>query len=210
MIKNIIFDIGGVVVTRSKFNKILKLFSKLVFGTKNPDFFKEEYINPKIKKEWQQWRLGKITANQFFKRQRKKYHLKLSTNKLAYILYRSQKPNKKIVSMIKKLKKRYRIYALTNHTKEWFAYQKDKYNYNAIFSGTVTSFEAGSAKPNIIIYKKLLETYKLIPEECLLIDDQEENLIPAQKLGIKTIHYKNIFLLKKQLKHHGILRDNRK
>ncbi len=205
MIKNVIFDIGGVVVTRSKFNRILKLLSKVIFGVTNPDLFDDKNFHTKIKHEWQQWRLGKISAHQFFNKQRKKYQLKISTHRMAYLLYRSQKPYRPVINIIKKLKREYKIFAITNHTKEWFSYQKKKYNYNALFSGIMTSFEAESAKPNILIYKQLITKYKLNPRECLFIDDQKENLIPAQKLGMCVIHYKNISLLKKELKHYGYL-----
>ena len=205
MIKNIIFDIGGVVVVKGKFNLFLKSMAKLVFGTANPEFFKEGRINEKLKEEWQNWRLGKITAKQFFSNQRKKYHLKLSTNKMAYLLYHSQKTNKKTISLIKKLKSKYSLYALTNHTREWFEYQKKQYSYHTLFSGIMTSFEAGSAKPDPLIYRKLIMKYNLNPKECLLIDDQEENLLPAKNLGMQTIHYKTNSQLKKELKKHGII-----
>lgn len=205
MIKNIIFDIGGVVVKKGKFNTLLKTFAEKIFCTTNPIFFKEENISKKIKNDWQKWRVGKLTAKQFFNKQRKKYHLKLSTNKMAYLLYHSQKPNKKIVKLIKKLNKKYKVYAITNHTKEWFKYQKNKYDYNSLFSGIVTSFEAKSAKPDIIIYKKLLKKYKLNPKESLFTDDQLENLIPAKKLRMKTIKFESPSQLIHELKNHGIL-----
>lgn len=205
MIKNIIFDIGGVVVKKGKFNTFMKVMAKAIFGTTNPDFFKEEHISPKIKNEWSQWRLGKLTAKQFFNRQRKKYHLKLSTNRMSYLLYHSQKPNRKVISIIKQLKNDYNVYALTNHTKEWFAYQTKQYNYNSLFDGVMTSFEAGSAKPNMIIYKKLLKKYNLNSTACLYIDDQKENLVTAKKLGIKTIHFESISQLKSELKNYGVI-----
>lgn len=191
MIKNIIFDIGGVVVKKGKFNTIMKVFARKIFGTANPEFFKEEQINKNLKQDWEDWRLGKISAEQFFNKQRKKYHLKLSTNRMAYLLYHSQKPNKQIILLIKTLKKQFNLYAITNHTKEWFTYQSKKYNYHSLFSGIITSFEAKSVKPNLSIYKKLLKTYNLNPKECLLIDDQRENLIPAERLGMKTILFTN-------------------
>mgnify|MGYP001583958382 CR=1 FL=1 len=205
MIKNIIFDIGGVVVQKGKLNAVMKMFAKVVFGTTNPDFFKEERISKDIKEEWEKWRLGKITAKSFFNRQRKKFHLKLSTNKMAYLLYHSQKPNKKITHLIKKLNKKYKIYALTNHTKEWFSYQKKKYDYDLLFSGVMTSFQAKSAKPDSKIYKELIKRYKLKPQECLFIDDQKENLVTAKTLGMKTILYKDSQQLKKELIKNEIL-----
>ena len=42
-------------------------------------------------------------------------------------------------------------------------------------------------KPDINIYKYVLEKIKKEPEECVFIDDREANLIAPKNLGIKTI-----------------------
>ena len=204
MIKNIIFDIGGVVVIKGNFNRITKWLAQQIFGTLDPSFFKEYNINEDIKTEWEEWRLGKITMQEFFNKQRKKYHLKLSTHKLIYLLYHSQKPNRKVIRIIKKINKNYSVYALTNHTREWFNYQSKKYRYDSLFLGIVTSFDAKAAKPDIHIYKQLLKDYNLKPEECIFIDDVHENLIPAQQLKMKTILFESPQQLKQELKTHGL------
>ena len=48
-------------------------------------------------------------------------------------------------------------------------------------------------KPNKEIYIKLFETFNIKPEECFFIDDTEENINMAKKLGIKgfTLDIKN-------------------
>ena len=47
------------------------------------------------------------------------------------------------------------------------------------------------AKPQKRIFKYTLEKYNLDPEETVLVDDMKDNILSAQSLGIKTIHYKN-------------------
>ena len=205
MIKNIIFDIGGVVVVKGKFNIFMKAIAKLVFGTASQEFFIEDNINKNIKESWNKLRLGRLTTKQFFNEQRKKYHLKISTNKLIYLLYHAQKPNLRVISLIKNLKKNYKIYSITNHTKEWFNFQAKKYNYSDLFLGIATSFDAHSAKPDQAVYKLLIKKYSLNPKECLFIDDQKENLVAAKKLGMKTIHFKSYYDLKDRLRKSGIL-----
>jgi FMN phosphatase YigB (HAD superfamily) len=43
------------------------------------------------------------------------------------------------------------------------------------------------------------------PNECIIIDDEESNLLPAKKLGIKTILFKNPKQLKEQLESLRLL-----
>ena len=42
-------------------------------------------------------------------------------------------------------------------------------------------------KPDPKIYKTLLRRYNLKAEECVFIDDTEENVVSAQKIGLKGI-----------------------
>ena len=53
--------------------------------------------------------------------------------------------------------------------------------------GGLVSFKAGKTKPDPEMYKQFLDVYDLNPEECLFIDDTEENVVVARKLGFKGI-----------------------
>ena len=55
------------------------------------------------------------------------------------------------------------------------------------FDGCVFSFREGIVKPDPEIYKVLLRRYGLKAEECVFIDDTEENVRSAQKLGMAGI-----------------------
>lgn len=55
------------------------------------------------------------------------------------------------------------------------------------FDPVILSCEEGYAKPDTEFYQLAFDRLGVIPEETLLIDDQDKCLIPAQKLGMKTI-----------------------
>jgi putative hydrolase of the HAD superfamily len=59
---------------------------------------------------------------------------------------------------------------------ELFGYFKPE---NIMISGRV-----GCLKPQPLIYETFLDQFNLTPENCIMIDDQEENLISAQELGM--------------------------
>ena len=53
-----------------------------------------------------------------------------------------------------------------------------------IFDGLVISGEIGMVKPNEEIYRYLLNKYSLVPEECIFIDDNKNNIAACEKIGI--------------------------
>ena len=54
---------------------------------------------------------------------------------------------------------------------------KNDYFFFRYFDGGVVSADVKLSKPDIRIYRYILEKYDLKPEECLYIDDIEENII---------------------------------
>ena len=67
------------------------------------------------------------------------------------------------------------------------------------FDKVVVSCDVGVRKPNPKIYKLILKKLKLPAKQTLFIDNQEWNIKPAKKLGMKTILYKNNKQLFKEL-----------
>lgn len=60
--------------------------------------------------------------------------------------------------------------------------------FDSYFEKTYCSYEVGSAKPNPEIYKHVLNDAGIKADECIFIDDAEHNLEAARNLGISTIH----------------------
>lgn len=84
--------------------------------------------------------------------------------------------------------KLYKIYVLSNWSKVSYAIlEKHHPETLKFFDGIVTSGEVGVKKPNIKIYQFLLEKYNLQAEHCIFIDDQQENIDTAVRLGITGI-----------------------
>ena len=60
------------------------------------------------------------------------------------------------------------------------------------FDAVILSYEEGLIKPeDLDFYHLAPKRLGLKPEECIFIDDKEENLPPAQSIGIKTVLFKN-------------------
>ena len=62
------------------------------------------------------------------------------------------------------------------------------FDLNGTFDEVVLSADHGVRKPDPVIFRLVLDRLGLSAEECLFVDDSEENLVAAQQLGIGTLH----------------------
>ncbi len=83
----------------------------------------------------------------------------------------------------------YKIYLLSNFPEYGFTIIQNKFDFFSNFHGGVISWEVKSIKPEKKIYKILLEKYNLIPGETIFIDDDKENIKSAEDIGIKGIQF---------------------
>lgn len=94
----------------------------------------------------------------------------------------------------------YDIYLLTNFSKDGYEYISNKFDFFKKAKGAVVSSHLKIAKPDMRIYQYLLETYNLNPDECIFIDDSVANINAANELGIHGIVYTDIENLRKEFK----------
>ena len=181
MIKNIIFDLGNVIINYDQ-DKIINNFTI--------DEDEKIFIKEKIFKspEWKLLDLGQITNNAAIEEIQKRNDIKY--NKLINIFlhewYKTQPINEDIVEIAKKLKERnYNIYVLSNMAKETYEYFKN-IDFFKVCNGIVISSHENVKKPDERIFNTLLTRYKLNPKECLFIDDDDTNKSydTANKIGI--------------------------
>jgi len=111
------------------------------------------------------------------------------------------------VELFKQLKDngKYKIYALTNWSAETFPIALERYDFLNWFDGIVVSGTEKMRKPNPAFYQLLLDRYNTKAEEALFIDDNLRNVLAAQKMGIKSIHFSSAEQLKKELESRFII-----
>ncbi len=97
------------------------------------------------------------------------------------------------VELLRRLKEQgYGIYGLTNWSAETIPIAFAKYDFFSLFDGIVVSGEEKLIKPDPKIYRILLERYNLSTENTLFIDDSPANIEAASHLGFQTILFDNI------------------
>lgn len=94
---------------------------------------------------------------------------------------------------VKSLKERgYNIYLLTNYPDWMFDYHfEHTFTFAPFVDGQLVSGKEKIIKPNAEIYQAILAKYNLNAEECVFIDDRPENVEAAQKQGINGIIFTN-------------------
>ena len=99
----------------------------------------------------------------------------------------------------------YALYGLSNWSAETFQRVRPKYKFLDLFEQIVLSGDVKLNKPDPRIYAVLLERAGRTAEECLFIDDSEENIIAASQLGFETIRFESPEQLRKELDRRGVL-----
>ena len=189
-IRNIVFDLGGVLVDLD-FKAAINGLQKAGFANVKEQLqaFDREGI-------FQKFELGEMSADEFRSAIRENSTVSLTDEEVddlwnAMLL---EVPREKL-ELILHLRGKYMVYLLSNtNSIHWDYVCKNAFNYrgfrvNDYFEETFLSYEMHLAKPDKAIFEKVLEEANLLPEETLFIDDSETNCKAASELGIHTHHY---------------------
>ena len=189
-IRNIVFDLGGVLVDLD-FKAAINGLQKAGFANVKEQLqaFDREGI-------FQKFELGEMSADEFRSAIRENSTVSLTDEEVdglwnAMLL---EVPREKL-ELILHLRGKYMVYLLSNtNSIHWDYVCKNAFNYrgfrvNDYFEETFLSYEMHLAKPDKAIFEKVLEEANLLPEETLFIDDSEANCKAASELGIHTHHY---------------------
>ena len=89
------------------------------------------------------------------------------------------------------LKKRgYNVYLLSNYPRSFFEYHSaHEFTFMDHVDGWVVSSYIGVMKPDRRIYETLLAKYSLSADECLFVDDRQVNIDGAAAVGINALHF---------------------
>ena len=94
------------------------------------------------------------------------------------------------IPWIKELKARgFRVLYLSNYSHHVTQCNPKVLEFTDHMDGGIFSCNVKLIKPDRRIYEKLITQYSLIPENCIFIDDNADNIKAANKLGINAIRF---------------------
>lgn len=98
----------------------------------------------------------------------------------------------------------YGVYLLSNYPRRIYSQSIEELAFVEIVDGAVFSYEVQYTKPEREIYETLLRKYGLNPTECVFIDDNRANIVAANELGMATIHFHTKSQAEEELRSLGV------
>ncbi len=202
-IKNIIFDLGGVIINLD-IPKTISEFNKL---SNQP--FESIYNQLQQTPVFDSFDKGQITEKDFFVELKKALRNDVTDEELlfAWNAMLLDFPKHRL-ELLSKLKPNYRLFLLSN-TNESHVLEFEKtlfashgyQNLEPFFEKVYYSCRMNQRKPNADIFESVLNENNLIAEQTLFIDDSPQHVEGALTLGVKAM------LLEKNNEVEDLLRE---
>lgn len=189
VIKNIVFDLGGVIMTLDP-AEALRRFKAL--GLSDAERYLDAYTQSGIFGNLEE---GKITAEDFRSKLSSLtgHELTFDECKHAWLGYRKDVPQRNL-DLLKELRtKGYRLILLSNTNPfmmDWALsseFDGKGSSLNDYFDALYLSYRLGIMKPAPDFFRQVLDNENTLPEETLFVDDGPRNVEAAGKLGFMTM-----------------------
>ena len=189
-IKNIIFDLGGVMINLRRENAVHALEQ---LGMADADSMLGLY---KQQPPFLSLETGHLTAGGFFDMMRTRIGRQVSDMEIqnAINAFLIDIPLERLEALRRLRAKGYRLYVLSNTNAimyhSWIdeAFRQiEPFSINDYFDGIVVSFEERTCKPDPAIFSTVIRRYGLVAEETLMLDDSQANCEAARSVGLQAI-----------------------
>ena len=201
MIKAIVFDVGGVII----FNDLKTILKKYSDELKI-DFEKllalEEENHEKLI-------LGKISIKEFCSSIRSRFNLEQDSLTLLLIWERlyseTTKLNTELIDKIKIIKKNFKVGVVSNMFDSTAQFHQRQGLFFFFKPFLLISCRASITKSDTKMFSNIVSVMSVKANECLFVDDKEDNLQVAKKTGLKTLLYKDNKQLFKEMRKLKII-----
>lgn len=196
----IVFDLGNVLIPFDLnifINKINKLQPEL--GNKFLDFFRSNY---ELHRDFER---GNLPEKEFIEIMLNVFENKIDAETFCREYADIFKVNEDVVSLLPILKKNYKLFLLSNTDSIHKKYGWQKYDFIKHFNKLILSFEVGSVKPEEKIYREVEAASGFPSEEHFFIDDIEEYVEGAKRVGWDAVQFVDYQKLIIDLKEREIL-----
>jgi HAD superfamily hydrolase (TIGR01509 family) len=199
----IIFDLGGVIIKRSFPPFAAEI--EAVYGVP------KNLVVEAARRYWPQFLLGKMSEEEYWRCISQDLRIACEPKRFGSMLRAFLVLDVDVYLLVKQLRKNYCLVLLSNVSREWMEHMLSKYPLQEIFNPIITSYDLKLAKPRLVdcadptkIFRVVLERIDVKPEDCIFIDDHQENLEPAKSVGMRIILFQNAQQLRQDLEKIGI------
>lgn len=188
MIKNIIFDLGGVVLTLAPEQAVAR-FKEI--GLEDAEQRLDSYTQAGIFGDLE---LGKITAAEFQQEISRLAGKEISYEacRYAWLGYCRDVPQRNLDTLLRLRAEGYRVLLLSNTNPFMMSWVMsddfDGHGHSLAYymDECYMSYKMGVMKPSLEFFRRVLEAEQILPEETLFVDDGQRNVEAAAQLGLHT------------------------
>jgi len=195
MIKNIVFDFGGVLVTYDFYGFFFPLFKS---HEKTVEFM-SKVLTQEVGNDMDREEIPFSLYMKQLKEHWPEYTEALDMMEKDYVhIVTGEMPG--MTELMKRLKSQgYQLLGLSNWSSKVYEVM-EKYPIFNLLDGALISTEVKQLKPDADIYQTFLKRFNAKAEECIFIDDKPINIIGCQKVGMHGILFQNTAQLEEEIK----------
>ena len=184
-----IFDMGGVVARNNDvFPDILS----------DLDITREEFLmfaGENLEKLMN----GKVSTDEFWAQFSRRYGREVKEELFGKFFHPSI--DREVIALIRQVKARSRVVCGTNTYDPHYDYHLSRGHY-VIFDAVFASNKIGLSKPDPEFYRYILRNEGVNPENTFFVDDEEVNVLSAERMGINATLFRDSKSLGLQIKNH--------
>ena len=188
-IKNIIFDLGGVIIN-IRFQLALDAFQKLSKSGKVLEFTQRQQSGL-----FDAYETGRISDAEFRAGLREQYYIEATDAEIdeAWNALLLDIPEERI-HLLRELGNKYRLFLLSNtnaiHLVRFNQIVAESFtipDLDSLFEKTYYSHLIGQRKPDAVVFEQILAENNLEAAETLFVDDSIQHIEGANTVGLKTL-----------------------
>ncbi len=198
----IVFDLGNVLI-HFDYNILIEKISRIepALANKFVEYYRSNYS---IHRNFER---GFVSEEKFINKMLEVIDNRIDANTFCKYYADIFRVNKKVASLLPILKNNCKLFLLSNTDSIHQKYGWQKYDFLKHFDKLILSYETGAVKPEEKIYRAVEDASGYPSEEHIFIDDVEEYVNAAKKLGWDGIHFSNYNSLVEELKLRDILQN---
>lgn len=198
-IKTAFFDIGGVLGTNG-WDRYHRREASELFGLDHEDYTRR---HDEVVAAWEE---GLMTLDQYLDRTVFVRPRSFTPEDFKQFMYTRSVAYPESIAVAEALAKtgRVRMCIASNESDELSRYRVRLLGLTTIFDTFLASCWIGVRKPAAMFYERILAVIAARGEECLFVDDREENLVAARALGLAVIHYESAEQLRREIIAAGL------
>lgn len=179
----VVFDVGGVLV-RIDWGMLTAPIRELCSWSDRE--IRTILLNSTVSEDFS---LGKIRSTEFFEHVRGQLEIDVSYDWFVTTWNRPLQANDELLRIVPELSALAVCVTGSNTNPLHHKYIHDALGIRRYFETWFTSYQLGTRKPSASFYLKVCGALRIDPNEMIVIDDEDENIRTAMRLGIQAIRY---------------------